>query len=342
MKRSKSAIVLFIAGLFVLLLGQIPVLAQKQVVIGAILFSRDSFFQSIQDGMQAEADKEGATLLINIHEHKIDEETKFIEDYIARGVDAIVITPESVDASVPALQEAADAGIKIVCFNTCVNADAQKKFVSAFYETDQASLGQQTGEYLAKWITDQKLTDVNVGIAQCDFVEACKQRGTGFRKALTDAGVKFNEVANQEGYQPDVASNVGETMLQGHPEINILWAENEGGTVGLTLAVQSMGLEGKVHVFGTDISPQLADMLLSKDDILQAVTGQSPELMGASAIIAATTVVGGGAPAGYNIVANAVYSRQAPEDVQAYIDAHNPNATPEATEAATAEATASS
>ena len=35
---------------------------------------------------------------MNIHEHDISEETRLIEDYVARGVNAILITPEAVDA----------------------------------------------------------------------------------------------------------------------------------------------------------------------------------------------------------------------------------------------------
>ncbi|MBI5667793.1 MAG: hypothetical protein HZC41_07270, partial [Chloroflexi bacterium] len=93
-----------------------------------------------------------------------------------------------------------------------------------------------------------------------------------------------------------------------------------GGTVGLTLAVESMGAVGEVFVFGTDISPQLAEMLLSQDNILQAVTGQSPEVMGASAVTAALDVLAGGEGAGYNIVPNAFYSRADTEAVQVYLD----------------------
>ena len=319
MKRSRLYFLLVLCFALVLPIGQ-TIIAQDKPVIGAILFSRDSFFQSIQAGMQAAADEAGAELLVNIHEHDIAEETRLIEDYVARGVDAILITPESVDASVPALQAAAEAGVVIVCYNTCVNEEAQQAFVSAFYETDQASLGYQTGEYLASWLAENGIDEANIGIAQCDFVEACQRRGAGFRQALTDAGVTYNEVANQEGYQPDVATSVGETMLQANPNINILWAENEGGTIGLALAVDSMGLAGQVFVFGTDISPQLADMLLSDDNILQAVTGQSPEAMGANAVNAALDVVNGGEPAGYNIVPNAFFSRSDLEAVQAYVD----------------------
>ena len=92
---------------------------------------------------------------------------------------------------------------------------------------------------------------------------------------------------------PDEGSTVAESMLQANPEINILWSENEGGTVGEVIAVRTMGLGDAVYVFGTDISPQLAEMLLADDNILQAVTGQSPRLMGCNSVAAAVSSLKG-------------------------------------------------
>jgi ABC-type sugar transport system substrate-binding protein len=69
-------------------------------------------------------------------------------------------------------------------------------------------------------------------------------------------------------------------MLQANPNINILWSENEGGTVGEVLAVGSMNLQNKVFRFWYRYHVQLADFLLADDNVLQAVTGQSPRLMG--------------------------------------------------------------
>jgi simple sugar transport system substrate-binding protein len=293
----------------------------EKVTIGAILFGRDSFFENIQRGMEMGAEANGAELLVSIHDHDIAKETEFIEDYIARGVDAIVITPESLDASVAAIKQAYDAGIKIVCFNTCINEEDAKKYVSAFYETDQASLGYQTGEYLASWAGENLAgEDLNVGILQCDRFEACKRRGDGFRQALADKGVQWNEVANQEGFMPDEGSTVAESILQANPDINILWSENEGGTVGEVIAVRTMGLGDKVYVFGTDISPQLAEFLLADDNILQAVTGQSPRLMGSDSVKAAVDVLSGKPVEYYHIVPNAFFSRSDVEAINQYLE----------------------
>ena len=302
----------------VCMLGVVTAVSAAPITIGAILFSRDSFFENIQRGMEKAAADAGVKLLVSVHEHDIAKETEFIEDYVARGVQAIVITTENSTASVPAIKKAYDAGVKIICFNTTINPDDAKKYVSAFYETDQSSLGYQTGQYLAKWLPSHIKGAVTVGILQCDRFEACQRRGEGFRKALNDAKVKWVEAANHEGFMPDKGSSVAENILQANPKINILWSENEGGTIGEVIAVRAMNLQGKVFVFGTDMSTQLADFLLDKDNVLQAVTGQSPRLMGSMSVNAAVSVVNGKKVDAYKVVPNAFFSRDNPSAVNSF------------------------
>ena len=52
-------------------------------------------------------------------------------------------------------------------------------------------------------------------------------------------------------------------MLTAHPEINVIWACNDGGTIGAAMAVQQAGLAGKVFVFGYDGGDQQTSMILS-------------------------------------------------------------------------------
>ena len=73
-------------------------------------------------------------------------------------------------------------------------------------------------------------------------------------------------------------------MLQANPDINVLWAANEGGTVAHANAVKTLGLGGKVAVFGTDMNNQMGQMLQASDNILQGVTGQAPYQMGYDAL----------------------------------------------------------
>jgi len=112
-------------------------------------------------------------------------------------------------------------------------------------------------------------------VLNCDQFEGCPPRKAGFLDQVkTLPGVEV--VADQAGWLADKAQPVSEAMLQAHPDINLLWAANEGGTVAHANAVKTLGLGGKVAVFGTDMNNQMGQMLQASDDILQGVTGQAP------------------------------------------------------------------
>jgi ABC-type sugar transport system substrate-binding protein len=98
-------------------------------------------------------------------------------------------------------------------------------------------------------------------------------RWDGFLSEVTKLpGVKV--VAYQDAWVQDKAVVVGGDMLTAHPEINLLFSSNEGGTIGLTMAVANAGLQGKVYVFGVDGSEQIVNMLKDPKNILQATTAQ--------------------------------------------------------------------
>ena len=245
--------------------------------------------QTVQAGMQAAADKAGVEMIMGNTENKLDKEASMIDDYITRGVKAIVITPISADGSIAALKKAKEAGITIFCFNTCVN---DPTIPSGYLVTKNADLGDKSGAAAVKFITEELGGKAKVGLLNCDQFEGCPPRKEGFLAQLKALpGVEV--VADQAGWLADKAQPVSEAMLQANPEINILWAANEGGTVAHANAVKTLGLGGKVFVFGTDMNNQMGQMLQAKDDILQGVTGQAPYQMGYDSLNGALEVLGG-------------------------------------------------
>jgi len=266
-----------------------PAQPAKKLTIAGVVFQSDTFMQTVQAGMQAAADKAGVELILGNTDNKLDKEASMIDDYISRKVDAIVITPISSDGSVAALKRAKEAGIKIICFNTCVS---DKTIPSAYLVTKNEDLGIKSGEAAVKFITERLGGKAKIGILNCDQFEGCPPRKTGFieqLKAVPGAQV----VADQAGWLADKAQPVAEAMLQANPDINVLWAANEGGTVAHANAVKTLGLSGKVFVFGTDMNNQMGQMLQANDDILQGVTGQAPFQMGYDAFMTMVRVMNG-------------------------------------------------
>ncbi|HRL12747.1 MAG TPA: substrate-binding domain-containing protein, partial [Aggregatilineales bacterium] len=259
------------------------------LTIAGVVFQSDTFMQTVQAGMQAAADASGAELILGNSENDLVTEASLIEDYITRGVDAIVITPISADGSLAALRAAKEAGITIICFNTCVN---EPGIADAFLVTENKDLGTTSGAAAVEFINNVLGGEAVIGLLNCDQFEGCPPRKEGFLEAVT-ALPGVTVVADQPGWIADDALSVAEAMLQANPTINVLWAANEGGTVAHVLAVQSEGLAGEVFVFGTDMNLQMAQFLQSGDNILQGVTGQAPFQMGYDSLVAGLRVLGG-------------------------------------------------
>ncbi|MHC4202678.1 MAG: substrate-binding domain-containing protein, partial [Planctomycetota bacterium] len=258
--------------------------------IAGIVFQQDQFFRLIQFGMRDAAKKGGAELLEGNSANKPDKEIRLVNTYVERGVDAIVISPLSATASVVGLKRAKEKGIEIVTYNSTVEGDLP----AAYIESDQHDLGAQTGRAAVKYINEKLGGKAKVAILafRSQVSEQSDARSGGFKSEVTKLpGVEI--VAEQDAWIADRAVTKAGYILTANPDLDIIWSANEGGTVGSVLAVKNEGRAGKVAVFGTDTSEQLARFLLSKDNILQAITGQKPFEIGSRAVETALDVLAG-------------------------------------------------
>ena len=290
---------------------------KERMTIGAILFLNDNFFETVALGMEDAAKEAGVEIQFRFHEDDVALETQWIQEFTQQKVDAILISPRIVDldGSIAAIQEAYAADIPVVCYNGCFTDEETEKQVVGVFETDQYALGYAVGEYLVGWLDEQGIEEPHVGILSC-----CIKRDAGFRQALTDHGVVWHEDVNYEEYLANESMLATEIMLQENPQINVIWAQNEGATIGAVSGVRAEGLAGQVFVFGVDISPEIAQMLLADDNILQAVGAQSPYDIGWLAANAAINAVNSGEKAGYHAVSTTFFSRDDLEAVSAYLN----------------------
>jgi ABC-type sugar transport system substrate-binding protein len=113
---------------------------------------------------------------------------------------------------------------------------------------------------------------------------------------------------------------VVENILTAHPDVSVIWAANEGGTVGAVTAVNNKGKAGKVFVFGTDISNQLASFLLAEDGVLIGVTGQQPYQMGVTALESSIEILKGKEFPARIVIPSVSYIRDKPNEVKDYLE----------------------
>ncbi|AEF53130.1 substrate-binding domain-containing protein [Marinomonas posidonica] len=252
--------------------------ANDEPVIASIVFQGDQFFKSLQQGIREGAEARGAEVLeLNVDGDQA-REAQAIDTYISRGVDAIVIAPLSATNSAGPLKRARAAGIKVIAVNGGLE---DKSIANATFSTANYDLGASTGAAASGFIRSKLDGKAHVGILAFASLlpEQSGARTSGFkREASRDNSITV--VTEQDAWMPEKAVQVATDMLTANPEINILFAANEGGTVGAMQAVRNAGKAGKVFVFGIDGSEQLARGLMSSDNVLQATTAQSAKEMG--------------------------------------------------------------
>jgi ABC-type sugar transport system substrate-binding protein len=285
--------------------------------IGVILMQEDQFFRLNELGMQDAAKKFGVDLLVNNANGKVDTEASLVDTYAARGVDAIIDSPIGPTSSAPTLEVAKNKGIKIFTYNAVLN----KPIMTSAIKSDDVSLGATTGKVMANYIKTKMGGKANIAILE--FLALSPEQGPlrprGFKAEMKKLpGVKI--VAEQDAWLPPKAESVTNDMLTAHPEINIIWAANEGGTVGATTAIKNAGKAGKVLVFGTDMSEQLGGFLLSKDNILQAVTGQKAYEMGFQIVKTAVDSLNGKKVPANVTFYGVLYSRDNPAAVTKFVE----------------------
>jgi sugar transport system substrate-binding protein len=258
--------------------------------IAGIVFQEDQFFRLVIFGMRDAAKKNDVELLEANSANKPDKEDQLINTYIANNVDAIAIAPLSAKSSVSSLERARQKGITVVTHNMTLESDV----ASACIESDQFDIGASTGKAARAYIESKLGGKAQVAIIafQSQLPEQSSLRTNGFKSEVTKLpGVTI--VSEQDAWLAEQAVKKVGDVLTANPQVNIVYSANEGGTVGAVMAVKNSGKKGKVAVFGTDTSEQLAEFLLDDSNILQAITGQRPFEIGSMAIEAAVKVLRG-------------------------------------------------
>jgi len=289
--------------------------AQSKKRIAGIVFQEDQFFRLVLFGMRDAATKNGVELLEANSEGKPDKEVELINTYIANSVDAIVISPLSAKASVAALTRAHEKGITIVTYNTPVEGDLAASFV----ESDQVDLGASTGRAARAFIEHSLKGKAKIAIisGKSQIPEQAMMRINGFKdEVLKFPGVSI--VSEQDAWLAEQATKKVGDILTANPDVDIVWAANEGGTVGAVMAVRNAGKAGRVAVFGTDISDQLSNFLLDDDRVLQAITGQQPFEIGSMAAEAAVKVLKGQPVEKKTSLPGVLLTREKPDEIRKF------------------------
>jgi ribose transport system substrate-binding protein len=247
----------------------------------------DEFYITMQCGIEEEAKRLGVTV-------RTQGPTKFdptlqkpiVDSVVASKPDALLVAPTDVAAMQTPLNQAKQAGIKVVLVDTTVNDPSVA--VSAI-ASDNLGGGKAAFDAIKKLAPQGGKVLV---MATDPGISTTDQRAKGFEDAVK-ADSKYQFVGVQYSHNdPATASNLISAALQKDPDIIGVFAVNLFSAEGTATGIRQSGKAGKIQVVGFDAGPNQVKAL--RAGTVQALIAQQPGIIGKYGLDAAVAALDGG------------------------------------------------
>ncbi|WP_406432552.1 substrate-binding domain-containing protein [Streptomyces sp. NBC_01589] len=232
------------------------------------------FFVQMKAGAQAEAKDAGIDLTVTDAQNDASQQANQLQNFTGAGMQSIIVNPVDSDAVGPAVRAANKADIPVVAADRGVN----KADTATLVASDNVAGGRLAAKALADKLGGKGDIVVLQGTAG---TSASRERGKGFTEGLKAyPGIKV--VASQPAdFDRTKGLDVMTNLLQSHPRITGVFAENDEMALG---AVKALGSKaGKsVDVVGFDGTPDGLKAVAA--GTLYASVAQQPKELGKIAV----------------------------------------------------------
>ena len=239
------------------------------------------FWQTMRDGIQAEADKMG--IKVDIYaantEDDVEGQVTLLENDISTGYKAIGVAPISDVNLNNAIADATSKGIKIVNIDEKVNMDALAELggaCTAYVATDNVAVGKLGAEYLIEQIGGAGEVAIVEGKAGAVSGE---NRRDGAKAAFEAAGLTIVE-SQPADWDRTKAYDVATNYITAHPDLKAIYCCNDTMAMGVQEAVEASGKD--IKVCGTDGNDDAIQSVA--DGKLAATVAQDPAAVGAKGL----------------------------------------------------------
>jgi ribose transport system substrate-binding protein len=247
------------------------------------------FFVATIKGIEAAAKKINAdTSFTNTSsDYDLNKQFTQIDNFIAAGVDVIMINAVDPVAIEPAIKKAQAAGIVVGAF------DVSAKGADVTVMTDNVKAGAIACQYLADHLKGKGEVIIVNGpqvSSIVDRVNGCKETFAKYPdiKILSD---------NQDAKgSRDGGFAVAQSLLTRFPKVDAIFAINDPTAIGVNLAAKQLG-RNEFIITAVDGAPDIEAELKSGNSLIKASASQDPYVMAGQAMTMAAEVLKGNKPA---------------------------------------------
>lgn len=219
----------------------------------AILISSSSQVTAGQGNAMSEYAKErGVDFSVQYYDQNIATQASLIENAVQRKVDVLIVHNQSEGDCVDAINAAVDAGVTVLLYATDV---PQAKY-TLLYTEDAYQAGAKMGEMAAAWAQENLIAKgkpVICAVGTYSVTPIAVDRGRGAQDKLLELIPDAEIVGTYEMAYKEEGLNIGENLLQSHPDTNLVLGINDQSACGVMEAFKAAGRTAdEVGMFGVD------------------------------------------------------------------------------------------
>jgi ribose transport system substrate-binding protein len=209
------------------------------------------YYISMQEGFVKFGKEQGFAVKVAIANDNDSTQLSQVESFIQQGVCAVALNAVNSGPAASSVVALNKAGIPVFTVNVVVDENALKTQGGKVVQYVGAG-AFESGEVMGK----QALVDLGatakliVGIVGKPDQIQTNQRDDGFKAGLKgNPNVEFAATVNGK-IDPAVSLQVTTEMLQGHPDMNVVWADTGPAAVGALQAIKQLNRAGQVSLYG--------------------------------------------------------------------------------------------
>lgn len=168
-------------------------------------------------------------------------ETSAITNCIGQGFDAIILCPSDINAVIPAIMQAKEAGVIVAMYSADL-PEEYREYRDIFVGVDDTEAGEKAAQAFIEQFPDgAKIIEVG-GTAGTD---AQIRRHDGFNAALEDSNIEVLDYQATDSWSSNETMSITEDMIVKYgDEIQGIFCHWDGGATGCIEALNNAGMEG--------------------------------------------------------------------------------------------------
>lgn len=225
------------------------------------------------------------------YDTNVAKEAELIENAVQRGVHCIIIFNQNDIDCADSMNAAVEAGVLVMLYLTKVDCN-----YTLFVGEDSYAAGQVQGELAGNWARENLVAqgkDVNFAASTFSISSPAIQRFEGCRDKFMELVPEANFVGSFEAAYREAGIEMGEDILQTHPEVNVITTVSDDPCIGVVEAYRAAGKTGDdVAIFGLDGIPVILREV-EKNDLVKGTVETPTNGAGIELLQAAIDILSG-------------------------------------------------